>query len=127
VDLPLSTSYFLPILHITPLEDWQAAQMAGVYTAVSLTNEGFIHCSLPNQVVRVANALYHGQPNLILLVIDHFWLDEVPLVYEDCYETGEYFPHVYGPIPLTAVVQTHPFPCQPDGSFTLPPALQPLL
>jgi uncharacterized protein (DUF952 family) len=114
------------ILHMTPLKEWQAAQMAGVYTAVSLTTEGFIHCSLPSQIIRVANALYHGQPDLILLVLDPAQLN-APLVYEDCYETGEQFPHVYGPIPLTAVVQTHPFPCQPDGSFALPPALQPLL
>ena len=34
-----------------------------------------------------------------------------------------WFPHVYGPIPVQAVVEVHDFPCEQDGSFVLPEAV----
>ena len=30
------------------------------------------------------------------------------------------FPHIYGPIPVAAVVRGHEFPPGPDGTFTVP-------
>ena len=55
----------------------------------------------------------------MLLVIDPAQLT-AELVYEDCYEAGETFPHLYGPLNLDAVVRVVPFPPLPDGTFTLP-------
>ncbi len=110
------------ILHMTAREAWLAAEAAGVYTAVSLTTEGFIHCSTSSQIIGVANNLYHGQSDLLILVIDPAQVGAA-IVYEDCYETGQQFPHIYGSLPTTAVVRVLDFPCQPDGSFTLPPEL----
>ena len=111
-----------PILHMTERSAWQAAQASGVYTAVSLTTEGFIHCSTPDQLLGVANSLYRGQTDLVILVINPD-LVEPAIIYEDCYETGQQFPHIYGPLPTTAVTHVHNFPCQPDGTFILPDAL----
>lgn len=111
-----------PILHMTERRAWQAAQKSGVYTAVSLTTEGFIHCSTADQLLGVANSLYHGQPDLVILVIDPARV-EPKIIYEDCYDTGQEFPHIYGPLATTAVIRVLDFPCQPDGTFTLPPAL----
>lgn len=110
------------ILHMTERSAWEEAEQAGVYTAVSLTTEGFIHCSTPDQLLGVAHNLYHGRENLVLLLIDP---DRVApeIIYEDCYETGQKFPHIYGPLSTTAVVRVLPFPCQPDGTFTLPTEL----
>ncbi len=58
----------------------------------------------------------------MLLVIDP---DRVaaPIVFEDCYESGHAFPHVYGPIDGASVTRVVPFPCEPDGSFQLPETL----
>jgi uncharacterized protein (DUF952 family) len=36
---------------------------------------------------------------------------------------GAWFPHVYGPIPVSAVLAEHEFPPEPDGTFRLPRAL----
>ena len=111
------------LLHITTDEAWQVAQTAGAYRTGSLETEGFIHCSLPDQVVDVANARYRGQDHLVLLVIAEAQV-QPEICYEDCYETGEDFPHIYGPLNLDAVMDMLPFPPGPDGTFTLPEPLR---
>jgi uncharacterized protein (DUF952 family) len=108
------------ILHITSRADWESAQALGDYRLDSLATEGFIHCSTPDQVLGPANALYRGRGDLVLLVIDPARL-AADLVYEDCYEAGQTFPHIYGPLNLNAVVRVVPFPPLPDGTFALPP------
>ena len=113
------------ILHITPRSDWDAAQTAGTpYRAASLDGEGFIHCSTAAQVLTPANALFRGQTGLVLLVVDEERLT-APVRYEDCYESGVEFPHVYGQIDLAAVTDVVPFEPEPDGSFRLPTTLLP--
>ncbi len=88
----------------------------------SLESEGFIHCSYANQVLLPANALFRGQTDLLLLVIDPAILCS-SLVVEDSYGSGTEFPHVYGPIELEAVISTVPFPANDDGVFSLPVSL----
>ena len=70
---------------------------------VTLADEGFIHCSRRDQVEATANRFYGDVAELVLLTIDEAALD-APVVVEDLYATGETFPHVYGPIPVSAVV-----------------------
>jgi uncharacterized protein (DUF952 family) len=108
------------ILHITTRADWEGAHDLGDYRLDTLATEGFIHCSTPEQVLGPANALYHGRDDLVLLVIEPSRL-AADLVYEDCYEAGQAFPHIYGPLNLDAVSRVVPFPPRPDGSFDLPP------
>ncbi len=110
------------LLHITTREAWQAARAAGVYRAESLETEGFIHCSLLGQVIDVANARYRGRDNLVLLVIDGERV-EPEIRYEDCYETGQDFPHIYGSLSLNAISDVIAFPPGPDGTFALPKSL----
>jgi len=110
------------VLHIIPYQHWVRAQEQGAYEPPSLKDEGFIHCSTPAQVVGVANALYHGQRDLVLLCIDADHV-QAAIKYEDCYETGQEFPHIYGPLNLDAVVQVIPFAPEKDGNFQLPATL----
>lgn len=107
------------IFHITPQEEWLAAQTTGLYRPGSLDTEGFIHCSTAGQVAGVANALFAGQTSLLLLVINP---DRVPaeIRYEDCYETGQLFPHIYGVLPVDAVVRVMDYRPGQDGLFTSP-------
>lgn len=110
------------ILHITRRVDWETAVANPPYRADSLETEGFIHCSTLAQVLGPANDFYRGQAGLILLVID---ADKTTpeIVYEDCYESGQQFPHIYGPLNVAAVIQVVDFPPNADGSFSLPAAL----
>ncbi|MGC9400772.1 MAG: DUF952 domain-containing protein [Anaerolineae bacterium] len=111
------------LLHITTREAWQIARTEGVYRGNTLESDGFIHCSLPEQVVAVANALYRGREDLVLLVIEAARV-EAEIRYEDCYATGQAFPHVYGPLNLDAVSDVVAFPPHADGTFALPKPLR---
>ncbi|MCP4419007.1 MAG: DUF952 domain-containing protein [Chloroflexi bacterium] len=107
------------ILHITTETAWQTAVASGTYHADSLASEGFIHCSTIEQLLMPANELFRGQTNLILLKIDPDQLT-ADLIYEDCYETGHKFPHIYGSLNLDAVTGIVAFPPNPDGTFSRP-------
>jgi uncharacterized protein (DUF952 family) len=115
------------ILHITSKKEWLEAQTRGEYIAPSLATEGFIHCSTENQVLHVANAFYRGKNDLVLLV-----LNEAALKPELKWEPpagspaqgiseSDLFPHIFGPINLTAVASVVDFLPDPvSGTFTLP-------
>ncbi|MFF6997244.1 DUF952 domain-containing protein [Streptomyces sp. NPDC008313] len=99
-----------PLLHITERSLWEAARTAGTYEwstrGRGLRQEGFVHCSLRHQLPAVAAFLYGsytGPDDLVVLVVDAGRLD-VPVRYEAAEPGGEEFPHVYGPIPVEAVV-----------------------
>ncbi|HUI87465.1 MAG TPA: DUF952 domain-containing protein [Anaerolineales bacterium] len=115
------------ILHITSREAWETARKQGRYTAPSLANEGFIHCSTYAQVLAVAEKFYKGQAGLILLVIDSTrlasnlkWESPFDGAFRPKVSTPDRFPHIYGPINLDAVVQVLDFVPASDGSFVLP-------
>lgn len=107
------------LLHITTVGQWREALGSGEYRNPSLDSEGFIHCSTPEQLLFVANSLYAGRQDLVLLVIAAEQVT-VEIRFEDCYDCGQVFPHIYGPLPLPAVTQVIDFMPGPDGLFTLP-------
>lgn len=106
------------ILHIIRNQEWQAAKQLGIYKNKSLEEEGFIHCSNEDQVYKVANSLYKDEADILLLYIDEKKLAS-EVVYEDLYQLGEKYPHVYGPINLDAVIKVEPFLTDEKGDFYL--------
>ena len=111
------------IFHITKRIEWEEAVCAGEYRAASLNDQGFIHCSTPEQVVRVANFLFAGQWGLVLLCIEVGEL-EAKVRYENCEGGQELFPHVYGSINLDAVVAVVDFNPDQEGRFQLPSEIE---
>ncbi len=90
---------------------------------MSLGEVGFVHCAYPHQVEAVAARFYRDlldDPDSVLLVLhlDPERLD-VNVVQEDLEGSGELFPHVYGPIPVDAVVRAEPM-ARVDGAWHLP-------
>lgn len=113
------------ILVITPRTAWEAAQSAGKYESDSLAAEGFIHCSTADTVLGVAERHFRWQFGLVLLVID-----ESRVRAEVRYESKDgqvFYPHIYGPLNLDAVVAVHDFPPDGEGRFRLPAAVAGLL
>jgi uncharacterized protein (DUF952 family) len=102
------------IFHLAVRDQWDSPES---YRPPSFADEGFIHCSTASQLVDVANQLYAGRDDLVLVTIDSDALN-APVVYEDCYETGRRFPHIYGPIDAEAVVSVEPFLPDETGRFT---------
>jgi uncharacterized protein (DUF952 family) len=107
------------IYHITSELEWQQALPKGEYTPANYAADGFIHCSKKEQVVAVANRVYPNQNGLILLQIDTKKL--AVTVKEENLEGGkELFPHIYGALPTTAVVDSALFIRQPGNGFIFP-------
>lgn len=104
------------LYHITPVSTWEAAQKKGCYDFDSLKSEGFIHCSLREQVSAVANKRFKGRDDLLLLQIDSAKITS-PVKFEG---SPEKFPHIYGPLNLDAVSKVFPFEPDSSGQF-LPP------
>lgn len=96
-----------PIFHLAAPGDW--ARSTDRYRTSSLEEEGFIHCSTADQLPAVAREVFAGHNDLVLLTIDPEALDDETLVYEDPYDIGQDFPHIYGPLHTSAVIATGPY------------------
>jgi uncharacterized protein (DUF952 family) len=111
------------IYHITTASEWARARAAGEYTmstrGTTVAEQGFIHCSTAGQVALVANAIYQGVPDLLVLVIDT-GLVRPEIRIEPVPGSDEPFPHIYGPLNTDAVVETRPFEPGPGGRFSFP-------
>jgi len=100
----------MQIFHIATLTDWERAGESGAYTTSSLgrslEDEGFLHAAHRRQLAAVFHRYYADvRKPLVLLTIDTDRL-EVPW-HED--EVGEEtFPHIYGPLHPSAVVDVQP-------------------
>jgi uncharacterized protein (DUF952 family) len=97
------------ILHLMPEDVLRALPADGVYEPASLAIEGFVHCTGDDELMlRVANAFYTSEPgSMVVLSIDASLLSsevkwEAP-VHGDPLAI-ERFPHVYGPLEMSAVV-----------------------
>lgn len=114
-----------PILHIATKTGWNEAQLLGAYRSDNFDAEDFIHCSKSEQLIEVANSLFRGRTDLILLVIDRDKVT-VPIKEEDPGDLkpiGKRYPHIYGALNLDAVAEVKEFKPNPDGSFDLPEGL----
>ncbi|MBG0831926.1 DUF952 domain-containing protein [Planomonospora sp. ID67723] len=111
----------MTILHLALTADWDAARAVGEYRISTLgrtlEQEGFIHaCADRVQLDGVVHRFYRGVTEpLTLLSVDPTGLDvryEAPAGPGGPGREGaggEVFPHVYGPIPVSAVISAVPF------------------
>lgn len=108
------------IYHMCRRQEWQAAQAAGSYAGSSQdAADGFIHFSAAAQVVESAAKHRAGQDGLVLLAVDAARLGAA-LKWEPS-RGGQLFPHLYGPLPVDAVVRVADLPLGADGRHSFPP------
>jgi len=113
------------IFHIARATDWEDALTTGEYRVSTLgrtlDEEGFIHCSADGaQGATVLHNYYaHIDEPLVVLVID---TERVPseIRYEVPGGASDAFPHIYGPLPVAAVVAIAPVTRADDGRPTWP-------
>jgi uncharacterized protein (DUF952 family) len=91
------------IFHITSPAEWAAAQAAGEVVPAGFATEGFVHCSLSEQLASTLDRHFAGVDELVLLRLDPAaiaadlrWEEGLP---------GVEFPHVYRPLRLDDVVE----------------------
>jgi len=102
------------IYHIAVKADWVAR--GDSYAPDGWRAAGFVHCSTADQLERVADRIFAGRRDLVLLTIDPRRLAAL-VVWEDTAGAGEDFPHVYGSIEVAAVTEAADFLPGPDGTF----------
>jgi uncharacterized protein (DUF952 family) len=107
------------LVHLCSKADWLAAQARGELRPGSLDAVGFVHLSTAEQVHLPANRLYAGRTDLVLLRVDSARLSS-PVRWEPGVPTdpdGMVFPHLYGPLPTSAVIRVTSYRPGADGRF----------
>lgn len=102
------------IYKITTEALWREAEAKRVFTGAPIDlQDGFIHFSTTAQAVETARRHFADQDDLLLVAIDADKLGDA-LKYEVS-RGGDLFPHLYGPLDLSAVRWVKPLPLGIDG------------
>ena len=80
--------------------------------------DGYIHLSTAEQLQETLDKHFAGQSNLWLAAVDLEALGEA--VKWEASRGGQLFPHIYGPLPLSAVTAYSEVHYEPDGALRLP-------
>lgn len=107
----------MPLIYkLSPRDEWQAAEATGIFTGAPIdVADGFIHFSTADTVEETANKWFVDVEDVLLVVVDADQLDEDQLKYEPS-RGGALFPHLYGPMPMSAVISVHELP-KSDAGF----------
>lgn len=112
------------IYHVAPRDEWHEALDGVAYRRSTLgkspADEGFIHCSYGHQVQAIADLVYHGRRDVVLLEIDPSRL-ETEVRVENSEGGKQMFPHIYGSLPIEAVAQAQDVPLGADGRLIIEP------
>lgn len=107
-----------PMLYkIMPAALWASAADAMPWAPVDVA-DGFVHLSSASQVRETARRHFAGQRDLVLLEVDPSALPEGALRWEVS-RGGALFPHVYGDVPVAAIVRVTPLTADEHG-FAFP-------
>ncbi len=103
------------IYKIVAAREWAEAERAGVFAGAGVDRaDGFIHFSAAEQAPETAAKWFAGRDDLTLAAVDADALGEA-LRWEPS-RGGALFPHLYGPLPMSAVVWSRPLKLGPDGA-----------
>ena len=109
----------MSLFHLALESEWKAGQRDGRYTPARFSADCFVHCcdDLPTATA-IARAYYAARTEpLLLITLDEGALDvevkrEAPAPPDGkahAHHDGRRFPHVYGSIPLRAVMKVEAF------------------
>ncbi len=111
------------VYKIATASGFAPAALSGHYAGMPVdAQDGFIHLSTAAQLPETLRLHFRGRGDLVLIAVrttdiaDH-------LRWEPS-RGGDLFPHLYVPLPLSAVAWTAPIAVGEDGSCTLPEAVR---
>jgi uncharacterized protein (DUF952 family) len=102
------------VFKIVSTDEWRAAERDGVFDGAAVDRaDGYIHFSTDAQAPETAAKWFAGREDLTLAAVDADRLG--PALHWEPSRGGALFPHLYGPLPMSAVVWTRPLALGPDG------------
>ncbi len=108
------------IFKIATAADWAEAERAGVFHGSAHDKaDGFMHFSTAAQLAETLRLYYAGQDGLVLAAVDETQLCAT-IKWEHAPSRGEDFPHLFAPLPLSAVAWSRTIHRGSDGVFVLP-------
>lgn len=107
------------VYKIATREQWRAAEAAGRLDGAPVdVADGYIHFSTAAQARETAAKHFAGQTELLLIAADAAALGAA-LRWEPS-RGGALFPHLYAPMPLSAVLWVRELPLGADGRHLFP-------
>ena len=103
------------LVHLCGRQDWDRARLCGEFPPQA----GFVHLSTQQQVHLPANRLFAGRSDVVLLYLDPDRLGS-PVRWEPGVPgdpEAMVFPHLYGPLPVAAVMHVADYRPGQDGTF----------
>ena len=98
---------------------WREAQRAGVLRGAPIDlRDGFIHFSTAEQVRETAARHFAGMSDLMLVAVATPALGDA--LRWEVSRGGDLFPHLYGTLPLDAVLWATPLPLDDDRQHVFP-------
>lgn len=106
------------IFKIVGAEEWRAGEAAGVFAGSAVDRaDGYIHFSSAAQAPETAAKWFAGRRDLVLAAVDAE--ARGPALCWEPSRGGALFPHLYGTLPLAAVLWTRPAPLDEEGRCVL--------
>jgi len=107
------------IYKICPKSMWDEAETRGEFTGAGIDLEdGYIHFSTAEQTPDTARLHFAGKQDHVIVAVDTGPLGDA-LKWEAS-RGGQKFPHLYAPLPLTAVQWVKPMPLGADDIPIVP-------
>lgn len=107
------------VYKIVPDTLWRQAKSKGVFEGAEIDlKDGYIHFSTSAQARETARLHFAGIAGLMLVAVDAPALGEL-LKFEPS-RGGDLFPHLYGKLPLSAVLWEMPLKIGADGAHAFP-------
>ena len=110
------------IYHLCSRIDWEGERdgPATAYLGSALARgDGFLHLSCSHQLAASLEKHFTALPGLVLVAVETARLGDA-LKWEVS-RGGQLFPHLYGPLPLSAVIGVDDISLGSDGVHILPP------
>jgi len=105
------------VFKIVPAGLWTACQGRGRFTgSADDVRDGFLHFSTAAQVRETVARHFAGVTDLLIVAVA---TADIPVRWETS-RGGDLFPHLYGDLPLSAVLWTRPLPLGADGLHLFP-------
>ena len=104
------------LYHLCLGEEWRQAKQEGFYPwstrGMTLASVGFVHASWQHQVAATYRRFYADAKDVVLLILNPVVISAagVAIRPEPAPDSGELFPHLYGPLPMESVLRADPYP-----------------